>query len=178
MWTWPSNWIMSDCSFGRSNNGSVRTVNLRDVQRIRQFKTWEQLEKDVLLERLRAFRWNKTHAALSLGLSYKTIYNRMRVHDIPLKPPVEFARRTYPPTIRNRTLTYPVPFKHVRPTIRVHWVVDGARQSEQVCLEELVLPTFYHTQDVPVLWMTKDPPLEGFVDATELARRLFPDTHP
>jgi|WetSurMetagenome_2_1015567.scaffolds.fasta_scaffold1528039_1 DNA-binding NtrC family response regulator len=43
-------------------------------------KTLQEIEKEVILERLAAFNGNKTKTAQSLGVTLKTIYNKLEVY--------------------------------------------------------------------------------------------------
>ena len=44
-----------------------------------KFETLDEITDRVTLDRLRHFRWNKTQAADSLGITVKTLYNRLAV---------------------------------------------------------------------------------------------------
>lgn len=154
-------------------------MRISDEQRIRRFNTLADIEKEAILQRLYAFKWNKQAAAKSLGISYKTIFNRMRAHEIPFEPPPEFAHKTYPSKKRNQTLSDPVPLKpRALPMIEFYWVVDGTQYKEYVFPEELVLPTLHHTRHIPAIRMTVTPPIEGYLEVTHVANLLFDSTHP
>lgn len=53
-------------------------------------KTLFEIEKEVILERLNSFGGNKTKAAQSLGITLKTIYNKLHQYEKENKP-VEVA---------------------------------------------------------------------------------------
>lgn len=49
--------------------------------------TLAEIERTVIRQRLKIYRWNKTRTALSLGISLKTLYNRMHDYGMPMQPP-------------------------------------------------------------------------------------------
>ena len=145
---------------------------LNDDQRIKSFKTLSQLEEEIIRHRLEDFRWNKQSTAKSLGVAYKTIFNRMRTYGIPIEPPPEFVKKKHEEHRKGKTvLSTPIPVRlRSAPTMTFHWVVDGKRHHEFVNPDELYIPTFNRTKHVPVTWRK----LEGYVYAKELAETMFP----
>ena len=50
-------------------------------------RTLADIEKQAILEALKHFDYNRTHAAIALGISTRTIRNKLRKYKIPPKSP-------------------------------------------------------------------------------------------
>lgn len=148
---------------------------ISEDQRVKRFKTLAELEADIIRRRLEAFRWNKVATAKSLGVAYKTVYNRMRSHGIPIEPPPEFKKqKRYDHTKGTTSLSAPRPV-HLRvlPMITFYWVEDGKRYHEDVSPDLLYIPTFNRSlKHVPVIRDT----CEGYVLVKDLANLLVQRT--
>lgn len=76
-------------------------------------KTLEEIEKEVLVERLKVFDWNKAKVAKSLGITIKTVYNKMSRWKIPYKKEEHIEQKRY-----DRPRTYgghALPSQHILP---------------------------------------------------------------
>lgn len=73
---------MSQVNQENASSESQDSVEVNKIQKRYRIRTLAQRERQYIVKTIKHFKGNKTHAAKALGISQKTLYNKIAEYDL------------------------------------------------------------------------------------------------
>lgn len=131
------------------------------ITRMKRFQTLAEIEKKIIIQRLKDLEWRKSLVAQSLGISPPTLDNRIKAYGVQIPQSIPRGRRKSGHTELSRRKH---PFRP-RPHLLFQWVSENMEHEQRVPIEQIYLlgHSFHDRLSALRRVPLNDIPIEGFV---------------